>query len=417
MTDIAKYDNISLGDAREIYMYIEKKAILSKYSFPSKPCKDGYYRIYVPDSTKKAGRSQLFAKSIPVLEDKVYNYEKGIRGKCKKTFKDVFDITVSEKLKYIKDPDKKLSRQNTINKIKTDYKRFFDGHEFEHRFIEDITKDEIEDIIFTNLKKYDLRAKAFNSMKGILRNVFKFAFCQYWIDNNPFERVDFTKFNDMIAQEVDLDKRVHTDEELALILNEIHDHQKNKPKYIPSYALEMQILCGARRGEIPPLRLTDIHSGYIEFSREQITVKRFNDVPEYCKIVEHTKTYKNRYFARYDKLDEFIDKLLAIHNRYYKESMFLFPANNENGVISNNTVYNYYRRICKKLGIKLCREEIKGTHSFRRNAITDVVNASGGNIILASSLFGNSPTVAKKNYYTGIDMKLATEALNKRNFS
>lgn len=59
----------------------------------------------------------------------------------------------------------------------------------------------------------------------------------------------------------------------------------------------------------------------------------------------------------------------------------------------------------------------KGTHSFRRNAITDVVNASGCNIILASKLFGNSPEVAKKNYFTGIDMQDALECLNKRKFS
>ena len=59
----------------------------------------------------------------------------------------------------------------------------------------------------------------------------------------------------------------------------------------------------------------------------------------------------------------------------------------------------------------------KGTHSFRRNAITDVVNASGGNIILASKLFGNSPEVEKKNYFTGIDMQDALECLNKRKFS
>ena len=59
----------------------------------------------------------------------------------------------------------------------------------------------------------------------------------------------------------------------------------------------------------------------------------------------------------------------------------------------------------------------KGTHSFRCNAITDVVNASGGNIILASKLFGNSPEVAKKNYFTGIDMQDALECLNKRKFS
>lgn len=73
--------------------------------------------------------------------------------------------------------------------------------------------------------------------------------------------------------------------------------------------------------------------------------------------------------------------------------------------------------MCRKLGIEITREVIKGTHSFRRNAITDVVNASGGNIVLASSLFGNSPEVAQKNYYTGIDMSEAATILNKRKFS
>ena len=80
-------------------------------------------------------------------------------------------------------------------------------------------------------------------------------------------------------------------------------------------------------------------------------------------------------------------------------------------------VYQFYSRTCKKLGIRICRDEIKGTHSFRRNAITDVVNASGGNLILAAELFGNSPQVAKKNYYTGINKEEALEVLNKRKFS
>lgn len=44
-----------------------------------------------------------------------------------------------------------------------------------------------------------------------------------------------------------------------------------------------------------------------------------------------------------------------------------------------------------------------------------MVNASGGNIVLASSLFGNSPEVAKRNYYTGINMDEALAVLNKRN--
>ncbi len=36
-----------------------------------------------------------------------------------------------------------------------------------------------------------------------------------------------------------------------------------------------------------------------------------------------------------------------------------------------------------------------GPHSFRRNAITDTVNATNGNFELASLLYGNSAKVAK----------------------
>ncbi len=72
--------------------------------------------------------------------------------------------------------------------------------------------------------------------------------------------------------------------------------------------------------------------------------------------------------------------------------------------------------MCKSLGIKTSKEIIKGTHSFRRNAITDTVNRSGGNIniVMAAKLFGNTPDVASNNYYTGIDMNDAKKVLEAR---
>lgn len=48
-----------------------------------------------------------------------------------------------------------------------------------------------------------------------------------------------------------------------------------------------------------------------------------------------------------------------------------------------------------------------GPHSFRRNGITKVTNNSGGDLILASQLFGNSPKTAKSNYYTGLNLEKA----------
>ena len=50
-------------------------------------------------------------------------------------------------------------------------------------------------------------------------------------------------------------------------------------------------------------------------------------------------------------------------------------------------------------------------HAFRRNAITQVINQSNGNILMASKLFGNTPAVIKQNYYTGIDLEKAKEVL------
>lgn len=57
------------------------------------------------------------------------------------------------------------------------------------------------------------------------------------------------------------------------------------------------------------------------------------------------------------------------------------------------------------------KDLIKGTRSFRRNAITKVVNNTGGNVILASQLFGNSPDVALKHYFTKADEEQARKAL------
>ncbi len=96
----------------------------------------------------------------------------------------------------------------------------------------------------------------------------------------------------------------------------------------------------------------------------------------------------------------------------------LFPDNStDTVVISGYALYNYYRRTCKKLGIHLSKNCLKGTHSFRRNATTDIINLSHGNAELEARLIGHSPEVARKHYYTGIDLQHAAEILDKRNFT
>lgn len=411
-------NTLDLEGIRKLYMQLEKEELLKKYTLPKKTGKDGYYRVNVSNPTKKSGRTTISAKSIEDLKDKLYKYEKGMEGTARKTFGDVFEIVQKEKTKYIKDREKLISVRNTIGRNASEYRRFFSGTEFEKKFIDEITKKDIENVVYMNLSRYDLRKKGLASMKSILRSVFALAFEEYWITDNAFLRVSFQKYDGMLIKEIPIEKRCHSDDDLKRILEYLHAYQEKKPYYLPAYALELQIIMGLRRGEIPPLCWTDINHSYICISKEQITAKKHgeNDKERFV-VVNHTKTYKDRQFPITDDLENFLTRLKQIHKKYGYESKYLFPADNENGIITNNTVYNFYRRMCQKLGIEISRERIKGTHSFRRNAITDVVNAVGGDLIMASQLFGNSPEVAKRNYYTGADLKNAMHVLNQRKLS
>lgn len=345
-------------------------------------------------------------------------YEKNIidNSCCGISFRDTFILVQSEKGKYFSDAEKLVSVQNTVNRDWSFYRRYFADTDFENMPLDSISKKDIEDITYFNLTRYSLRIKGLKALKGILHSVFAYAYTEWGLSDDAYRRVDFSKFYGLIAKNVPIEERAHSDFDLGRIMEFLHAKQHDKPFYIPAYALEMQILTGLRRGEIPPLLVSDIHADYVSISREQLTVKRNGDIKEHFVIVNHTKNGKNRHFPMTDDLLNFFSRYGKIRKKIYVGNDFLFPADTENGCISNNVVYRLYYRICKELSIDICKDCIRGTHSFRRNAITDFVNASNGNIILASQIFGNSPEVALQNYFVGADVSMAIDVLNSRRF-
>ncbi len=411
-----KNGTLTSSDAREIYKMLEKKEILSNYHFPENPCKDGYFRIYVKCPTIKSGRKQLSAKTLEELKEKVYQYECGVHGSASKSFKKAFELTLEDKATYKKTEEKKLRAANTAERTWRDYNRYFKDTEFESLYISDITKKDIENVCLMNLQRYDLRKKAFTNLRSILSSVFSHAYCEDWIKDNPYTRVNFKKFSDMFEDDVAIEERMHSEEELSRMIDELHCKQKARPGYSSYWAMEFQILTGTRRGEIPPLtwdlikeNITDNgQEKYISIEKSQITCR--NEM----HIVNHTKNRKSRKFPVTDELNDFLYRLKARNNKYYPDSNFLFPANTKLGTITNRAVYDLYVRLCDKLDIPRQEGIVRGPHSFRRNAITFVTNATGGNIFAASTLFGNTPKVAQSNYFTGTDMLKAKSILDMR---
>ena len=415
MKSIANDGILTIEDVRDVCEKMKKEKILKGYTFPEKPSSDGFYHIQLRDPLSASGRRSCKAKSLEGLREKVLSFEKRKTSEHENTFGEVFEHVQEEKTKYCKDAEKRLSIENTVGRNRSEYKRFFEGTAIEDMPISEITKKDIEDITYSTLSKYSLRKKGFQSFKGILRSVFRYAYEEYLIADNTFDSVNFNKFKDMIERDVPVDERIHTDEEIGKIKEFIAKKHETNPDYLPAYALELQMLMGPRRGEIPPLMWDDIKNGYIEISKEQITSKKTPEHPkETFTIVNHTKTWKDRRFPVTDEIRDLLGRLQEAHTRLGIDSPYLFPADTDNGVITNNTVYNFYRRICKKLNIPISKDHVKGTHNFRRNAITKVVNATGGNTLMASKLYGNTPEVADSNYYTGLDMDAARDVLEKK---
>lgn len=398
---------------REILMTLEKENIINQHTF-SKPDSKGYYRVYVRDPLAKNGWKQLRDKNLENLKERVYRFVKEVPDSKKIiTFRDAFEYAQKFELDNVS-KERKHSKQNTIDKNASEYKRFFAGTSFENKPIADITLRDIDLTVRSILKKLELSRKGMESIRGIINLTFKRALYMGWITANPAERIIWKDYKKLLKETTAIVDRAYSEDELHAMMDYVRDYQEQKPSYIPAYALEFQMLTAMRRGEISPLLWEDVdfNKQTIYVHRELISQQKKREGDEF--IVGYTKNGKARVFPLADLEMDFLSRLKRVHDEYYPDSPFLFPAKTTNGCITNNTVYQFFRRMCNKIGVPISRDCIRGTHAFRRTAITQAVNNSNGNCVLAAQMYGNSPETIRKHYYVGEDIEELRDVLNKR---
>lgn len=407
---------------------IVRDKILGSYNFtfPNGPCKsDGCYHLHLHNAEGKTISRTVKAKTIEELKDKIYKYHKDMLPSSL-TFAEMFQQAQQDVFRYVKqDSDAYHSKLNSFNRRQQLFDRFITGTSWEKKKITAFTVQDIDDLILYNLQRYDLRTRALSSLKSIIRMTFDYAVSHGCIRHNPYPDLDSRRYRDLLVPDVPVRERGYTEDELNRILNYLHQKEESDPKCTTSWALELVVICALRRGEVPPLRLEDIQWGRqpgLYLHRTLLEVKNTdsdNKIGYYP--VEHTKTHKDRLYPMSDQLKEFLDRYLPIRNAHYPTSPFLFPARRwdnknhrweEGGMITDQTIPSFYSRMCTQLGIKRDSSCIRGTHAFRRNAITDTMVASGGNIDLTAQIFGNSPETIRKAYLLDMNYDAKLAALN-----
>ena len=161
-----------------------------------------------------------------------------------------------------------------------------------------------------------------------------------------------------------------------------------------------------------PLKWSDLGEAdgiaYTEIRRQKNRVpkSRFNP-KEYQIIKEYIKTQMSRRVPLTESLQELISEIRAYDSANFPDSPFLFPAEkSEDGALGTNRVPNFLRRICLRLGIPVSADAIRGSHAFRRNIAKDINNSE-----VSAKVLGNDVPVLEKNYYNGLDLRAARNAM------
>lgn len=411
-----KFKDLGLGSGKvvDILKMIIKDELLSEYDFDTlKPDAKGVYRIWVKDPKAPSGKKRLYAKNIDNLKEKVYQHLKGVPGsKANQTFKYVFEEAQRYELTNTT-PERQISRNNTVSRNNSFYKRYFDGTEFEKTPISLISVRMLDTFIRETMKKIKFTVSSRNALRTIINLVFKRAMYMEWIHENPAAKLIWKDYDRFLYATAPISKRAFTDSEISRMISADRERQKKDPAFITPYAHEFQTITAFRRGEICPLLWEDVdfERGTI-YVHQELLDDRMNSHEQH--IVDYTKTHKDREYPIADQEEAFLKKLYAVHEKYYPDSPFLFPADTPNGCISVQAVMGYHRRLCERLDIPMSNEYRRGPHAFRRTRITDIVNATGGNTMLAAQMYGNSPETIRKNYYTQDSIDKQRAALNLR---
>ena len=377
-------DNRDIKDVTYVRERIEQMTraeVLKNHPYKITHSKDGYWRTYVKDSSKKTGCRLIKKKTEESLKEELVKIYKTQNPQNKPTFKDVYFSW-----RNVQD---ELVSGNTVYKYNTDYQRFLKNTSFEQKQIDKISEDDIKLFFHDAIVSNKLSKGAFKKLYGYVNSTFAKASREKIITENPmnvFVCKQFYVYCDEIEKPIE--KQIFSEEEVMLITKKLHEEYITQPRYIPNYAVEFASLTGMRVGEIVALKWENIFfdKGYFLINcseKYDRTTKRYN--------IDKTKNKKSRKFPIDTAIKQFLLNMKKVQLKYGFSSEWVFA--NEEGRLHAPVVSSCIKNKCKQLNIPP-----KGIHAFRKTFNSNM-RCSGVSDVVAAALLGHSVQV-NRMYYT-----------------
>lgn len=375
------YENgiINLASVQDDLDMQERKQYLAMHPYDIWEGKDGKWRTYLPD--KEKGRVLKKRVSKALIEEDIISYYRNEKENRLITFGDYFFEYVERK--------KEIISVNTYDRYIADHKRYFEGTEFNSCELKQITAEQIDFFLIKRTKELNLRKKALKSMYCHIQSVFKSARMNRLIIENPCDYINRVNryFKYCQIDMCSIEQRTISKQQMRLLKTQFESDYENKPKYIPTYAVEFASLTGMRVGEIAGLTWESVKEDIIVVDKEEI----FEQSTNTYYVADYTKNRKPRIVPMTKEIREHLDRVKAVEEKYGYVGKYVFS--DENGRVSKRRIGECARTKSIQVGI-----DVKSIHSFRRT-INSAMKVQGVSSIVASSILGNTEVV-NDNYYT-----------------
>lgn len=352
---------ISLDDVQVRMKERVRIRILSNHPHSIWQSKDGRWRSYLPDETKKNKRRMIVKATEEALGDCIVDYYMSDAPNISSGGYTLLDL-YPEWMEF-----KKLhtTASTYVSRIDCDWRKYYVGTEIVNRSLIDITKLDMDRWVHELIKEYDMTKMQYYNATMIMRQVLDYAVDLEILTKNPLRlvKVDGKRVFRKVRKKPD-EQEVFTREELdaiqALARKDMERNPMHMHKLAP-LAILFQMQTGVRVGELSALRYSDVeHEDYIHVQR-MLRVKK--------DVVDHTKTdYGDRLVFLTVDAKKIIEEARAWQAEHGSPTDgYIFSVNSD--ALGKQSVNALYRKYCRLAGILQ-----RNSHKTRKTYISALID-------------------------------------------
>lgn len=321
----------------------KRKEYLESHKFKIWEGTNEYWYTYVEGDEK---RKLVKKKTKETLEDYLVDYYKALDPDENPTFKQEYNAWMESRKEYSE------VKPSSILRYGDDYKRFFEGTEFESIKISEIDDLILDDFVRSTIARKHLTAKAYSGLRTVIIGVLKYAkrkkhtsfsvslfFSDFQISKSAFKKPSSKK------------KRIYTEEERQML----YEHMMKKPT-MQNLGLSLMCLTGLRIGELSAIKKEDnVSSCLLYIHRTESVYEDEADKKKKAMVQETPKMDHEETII----IPKAAQRIIDIANMQSHGDEYLFSIKGKR--ITTRSFRCALKKACEEIGI-----EYRSPHQMRK---------------------------------------------------